>query len=298
MRFDGRAVQFLTNNDKHFLPIGNSLYVHRVAGGIQFAPAVNGLQKALDAQNMPAGRISKQCPSGILQLGQRKVQLHEIQRRERLVLVKMQLDVAGLTVAAAVQPLHIGVGQGVPGLAQRIGVRSKAAGAVAGFQRTVQMRQCCLSLAGGGQLAAAHQHHARAGGFAGQQILALVAELRFQQRVHNGNNIAKRVPAVQWLVPQHVIELVHVENAAWFHQYAVKALHRQRDQLGAHSALVGVAIAAAADGLDVAIVAQQILQQHYVDVHRAEVIFQNADALPAGVEPVHIFAQKRCFSCA
>ena len=48
----------------------------------------------------------------------------------------------------------------------------------------------------------------------------------------------------------------------------------------------------------VAIVAQQILQQHYVDIHRAEVIFQNADALPAGVEPVHIFAQKRCFSCA
>ena len=148
--------------------------MHRVAGGIQFAPAINGLQKALDAQICPARRIGKQCPGGILQLGQHGVQLHEIQRRERLVLVKMQRRSWLDDMAAAVQPLHIGVGQGVPGLAQHIGVRSKAAGAVAGFQRTVQMRQCCPSQPGrGGPAGGGSSHHARAGGFAGQQILAL-----------------------------------------------------------------------------------------------------------------------------
>ena len=37
----------------------------------------------------------------------------------------------------------------------------------------------------------------------------------------------------------------------------------------------------------------QVLQQHGIDVHRAEVVFQNADAVPLRDEILHVAAQER-----
>ena len=44
--------------------------------------------------------------------------------------------------------------------------------------------------------------------------------------------------------------------------------------------LVGIAVAPAADAFHIAMVAQNILQQHNIHIDRAKVIFQNAD-IPA-----------------
>ena len=60
---------------------------------------------------------------------------------------------------------------------------------------------------------------------------------------------------------------------------------------------MGVAVAAAADGLDLDPHRLQILKQHGVHIHRTEVIFQHADpdALPG--PPRCISAQEGGLSC-
>ena len=100
------------------------------------------------------------------------------------------------------------------------------------------------------------------------------------------------------LVPQHIEELIHVKNAAGFHQNPVEAAHRHGDELGAHPALVGVAVAPAADGLDLAPLAQQVLHQHGVYVYRTEVVLQDVDAVPLRHQICRVLAQKGRLSCA
>ena len=56
---------------------------------------------------------------------------------------------------------------------------------------------------------------------------------------------------------------------------------------------MGVAVAPAADRLDLTPLAQQVLHQHGVHIHRAEVIFQNADMMPLRHEIGGISAQER-----
>ena len=73
---------------------------------------------------------------------------------------------------------------------------------------------------------------------------------------------------------------IYIKNTARLNNDPVKALHGQRDQFGAHPALVGIAVAPAADAFHIAMVAQNILQQHNIHIDCAKVIFQNAD-IPA-----------------
>ena len=212
------------------------------------------------------------------------------------MLLKMELFAAGLPVAAPCDAGHLRPGQFGPVLCKDL-LRRELPGALAGLQRTGQMGLCSLLLPVRGQLAAAQQDLARPCALGGEDIFRLRREGLRQQSVHDGDDIPQLIPAVQRLVPQHVEELVHVEDAAGFHDDPFKAPHGHRDELRPHPALMGVAVAAAADGLDLDPHRLQILKQHGVHIHRAEVVFQHADpdALPS--PPRCISAQEGGLSC-
>ena len=150
-------------------------------------------------------------------------------------------------------------------------------GALAGFQRTGQMGFCPLLLRVRGQLTAAQEDTARPCTLGSEDIFCLRGKFFRQKGIHDGDDIAQPIPAVQRLVPQDVVELVHIKDAAWLNDHPVKAAHRHRDQLGPHAALMGVAVAAAADRFDVAALPDEVLQQHGIYIHRTEIIFQNTD---------------------
>ena len=167
----------------------------------------------LDAQHMAVFRVVQERLRGLPDLRDTAPGLEEIQRGKRLVLVKMQLDVACLPPAAAIHAGKISGCQRVPVPAQHI-VRAKAAGTMAAGQCAVQVVYDRFRLAGRGQLRAAHDDKPGTGGLGGQQVVGLRGKLVFQLGVHNGNDTAQRIPAVQRLVPQNVVELVHVKDAA------------------------------------------------------------------------------------
>ena len=96
---------------------------------------------------------------------------------------------------------------------------------MAAGQCAVQMVDDRFRLAGRGQLRAAHDDKPGTGGLGGQQVVGLRGKLVFQLGVHNGNDTAQRIPAVQRLVPQNVVELVHVKDAARLNDDPVKAAH-------------------------------------------------------------------------
>ena len=86
----------------------------------------------------------QQRARGPLQLLCRAAQLEKIQRGERLMLVKVQLDIACLLPAAAVDAFPVRIGQRGPVFAEDI--VTEAAGAAAGCQRAIQMRNHRLGL--------------------------------------------------------------------------------------------------------------------------------------------------------
>ena len=137
-----------------------------------------------------------------------------------------------------------------------------------------------IHLGRGSQLAAAQHHHAGIGGFGRQQVGRLGRKLLLLLGIHNSNHVAHTVPLIQRFVVQDVKKFIYIKNTARLNNDPVKALHGQRDQFGAHPALVGIAVAPAADAFHIAMVAQNILQQHNIHIDRAKVIFQNAD-IPA-----------------
>ena len=173
---------------------------------------------------MAVFRVVQERLRGLPDLRDTAPGLEEIQRGKRLVLVKMQLDVACLPPAAAIHAGKISGCQRVPVPAQYI-VRAKAAGTMAAGQCAVQVVDDRFRLAGCGQLRAAHDDKPGTGGLRGQKVVGLRGKLVFQLGVHNGNDAAQRIPAVQWLVPQNVVELVHVKDAARLNDDPVKAAH-------------------------------------------------------------------------
>jgi hypothetical protein len=148
-----------------------------------------------------------------------------------------------------------------------------------------------------GQLGTADQHPARVGRLGCQHVLSLRRKRFRQHGIHYGDHIADVIPAVQRVVPQHIKKLVHIKDAAGFHHHPVEPAHGHSNKLGAHPALMGVAVASAADGLKVAVRAKKVLHQHGIHVHRAEVVFQNADVVALCHQIPDIPAQKGGFAC-
>ena len=246
---------------------------------------------------MAAGGIRKQMVGSGLQLLQRQVLLQKAQRAEGFVLVKMQLFAAGLPAAAGRNGGKVGIGKPCPVLGDDL-FRRKAAGALAALQRTGQVGHGGSGLLLPGQLGTADQHPARVGRLGCQHILSLRRKRFRQHGIHYGDHIADVIPAVQRVVPQHIKKLVHIKDAAGFHHHPVEPAHGHGNELGAHPALVGVAVASAADGLKVAVRAKKVLHQHGIHVHCAEVVFQNADIVALCHQIPDIPAQKGGFACA
>ena len=154
-----------------------------------------------------------------------------------------------------------------------------------------------FTLAGHCQLTAAEQHCPGIGALRRQDIIGLRRELFRQQGVHNGDHIPQLIPAVQRVIPQHVKKLVHIKNAAGLHQHPGKTPHGHGDELGAHPALVGVTVTPAADRLDLAPQFQQVLYQHGVHIHRAKIVFQDADTFPLPGQICRVPPQERGLAC-
>ena len=213
------------------------------------------------------------------------------------MLVKMQLFTAGLPVAAGGKGSKVGIGQSIPVLGKDLPGR-KAAGGLCGFQCTLQVDSGGSALGGRCQLGAAQQHAARVHGLGCQQVLCLRRKRFRQQGVHDGDDAAQLIPPVQRVVPQDIEKLVHVKDAAGLHHHPVKAAHGHGDEFGTHPALVGGAVAAAADGLHIAAGAQHLLHQHGVHIYCAKIVFQNTHLMPLLHKIPHIPAQKGGLACA
>ena len=211
------------------------------------------------------------------------------------MLLKMQLFTAGLPHPTAGDPGHVRFREGGPVFRQDL-LRPEHPAALAGRQCPFQVGHGSFTLAGFGQLAAAQQHKARVGALGGQDIIRLRRELFRQQSVHNGDHIPQLIPAVQRVVPQHVKKLVHIKNAAGLHQHPGKTPHGHGDELGAHPALVGVTVTPAADRLDLAPQFQQVLYQHGVHIHRAKIVFQDADTFPLPGQICRVPPQECCLA--
>ena len=196
-----------------------------------------------------------------------------------------------LVAAGGIRKQVVGSGKPCPVLGDDL-FRRKAAGALAALQRTGQVGHGGSGLLLPGQLGTADQHPARVGRLGCQHVLSLRRKRFRQHGIHYGDHIADVIPAVQRVVPQHIKKLVHIKDSAGFHHHPVEPAHCHGNELGAHPALVGVAVAPAADRLDLAVVAQKVLHQHGVHVHGAEVVFQNADIVPLCHQICRVPAQK------
>ena len=183
LRFDPCPVQPLADDDEHILPLRDGGQCLPGGGGVQLQPAVPGGGKALDPQHLPAGRVPEQPGSCLLQLLHREVLFLKAQGAEGLVLIKVQLFAAGLPHAAGGDLCKVGVGEGGPVPGEDL-VRGKAAGALAGFQRAVQVGNGCPALFRPGLRRTAQQHPACIGRLGGQQIFRLRRQCFRQHGVH------------------------------------------------------------------------------------------------------------------
>ena len=210
--------------------------------------------------------------------------------------VEAELFAAGLPEAALCDAGHV-VSRQIGPILRNNFLRAELPGALAGFQRTGQMGFCPLLLRVRGQLTAAQEDTARPRTLGSEDIFCLRGKHLRQKGIHDGDDIAQLIPAVQRLVPQHVEELVHVKDAAGLHDDPLKAPHGHGDELRPHPALVGVAVAAAADGLQLHALGLEVLQQHGVHVHRAEVVFQHTDFDVLPGPPCRVSAQESGLPC-
>ena len=208
------------------------------------------------------------------------------------MLVHGQLFAAGLPHPAGSNAGKVLLGEGVPILGQHIPLPQRPA-APAALQSRLQVGDGGGRPGLPGQLGAAEHHQPRARALGRKEVLRLGRKLLRQQRVHNGDDAAQPIPAVQRVVPQHIKKLVHIKNAAGLPQHPGKASHGHGDERGAHPALVGVAVAPAADGLQLGPLGQQVLHQHSVHIHRAEVVFEDAELLPLCQQIPGVPPQKR-----
>ena len=168
--------------------MGDFLHGHGIPGSVQLDPAAAIGNKPLDAQNVPVLCIVQKQLCGGFDLLDRAARLEEIQRSKCLMFVEMQLDIARLPPAAAVNAGKIGVGQRGPVFAQHI--FAKATGAVAAFQRMVQVIHHGGTLPCPGLLHPAHDHQPGAGGLRRQQVIRLGRKLALELRVYDSNDAA------------------------------------------------------------------------------------------------------------
>ena len=95
------------NDDQYLLTVWDRLQGHCIPGGIQLQPAAVFGNEALDAQDMAVPCALQQRACGPLQLLCRAAQLEKIQRGERFMLIKVQLDIACLLPPAAVDAFPV-----------------------------------------------------------------------------------------------------------------------------------------------------------------------------------------------
>ena len=91
---------------------------------------------------------------------------------------------------------------------------------------------------------------------------------------------------------ESVKEFIHVVDTRGLHQHPVIAAHAHGDKLGLEPASVAVFITAARNHFQLAVVALQILKQHHVHVHRAQIIFQDADVVAFFYQPLGVLADE------
>ena len=117
-------------------------------------------------------------------------------------------------------------------------------------------------------------------------------------RVHDCDHIAGLIPAVQRLLPQHVKKLIHIKHTGWLHDNAVIAHHGHRDQFGLKTASVRFITVSPDDHLQLAMVAQKVLQKHHIHVNGAVIIFKDADILTLVDQIFCIAADPGRLACA
>ena len=142
------------------------------------------------------------------------------------------------------------------------------------------MADRAVDVLGAGRLHFAEEDAAGAGGLRGEEEVLLGREVPVGFGIHDGDDAAELVLAVEGRLLQGVEELVHVKDAGGLDDDPVIAAHGHGDQAGTEAAAVAVGAAAAGKGLELAVFAPQAVQEGEIDVHGAVVVDQDAELLP------------------
>ena len=92
------------------------------------------------------------------------------------------------------------------------------------------------------------------GCFARKNIIFFFRHLFFQICIHDRNDAARFIPAIQRLFVQNIKKFIHIINARRLYDHPVIAFHSHCDQLGFKSASVAVCVTASGDHFQCAVI--------------------------------------------
>ena len=181
--FQPGLVQPLADDDEHLLSLRDGGRCQTGCGGVQLIPLAAVLHEAFHPEDISAGGVGEEGRDVLFQLSTGQTQLEEVGRGESIMRVEVELFAAGLPAAALCDAGHIAAGQIGPVLRNNF-LRAELPGALAGFQRAVQVGNGCPALFRPGLRRTAQQHPACIGRLGGQQIFRLRRQCFRQHGVH------------------------------------------------------------------------------------------------------------------
>ena len=271
-------VQGAADDDDGAPGFGHGLDVRRLRGGVHLVPGFSVPVKALDPQDPAVEGIGEE-PGGFLKQGAAlQGEVQEGQGLEGRLGAGNGLDIIRGMVPAVHQGGKIRGRQGIPVFDQQLALRGLPG--ADGLLGEMHMTDGALDVLRAGRLHLAEEDAAGAGGLRGEEEVLLGREVPVGFGIHDGDDAAELVLAVEGRLLQGVEELVHVKDAGGLDDDPVIAAHGHGDQAGTEAAAVAVGAAAAGKGLELAVFAPQAVQEGEIDVHGAVVVDQDAELLP------------------
>ena len=216
------------------------------------------LHKSFDPEDCPTGRICKDFFHSSKNFLHRHLTFHHIHRVKTVFFCKIHFLIIFLHITALLKLCKILICERQTAFSDNFLIQSATAAYL--FQCSVQMCDRCLDFFLRCLFCSAQHNRTRMCRLRSQQILRHVRKFRLQLCVDYGNDISDLIPPIQWFIPQHIKEFIHIVYTGWFHQYPIIPAHSHRDQLRAKSPPVCFPVASTGDHLQLALIPHQFLQ--------------------------------------
>ena len=135
------------------------------------------------------------------------------------------------------------------------------------------------------------------GCFARKNIIFFFRHLFFQICIHDRNDAARFIPAIQRLFVQNIKKFIHIKNAGRLNQNPVISTHSHGDQFCFESSAMCFRITSTGDHFQLALIAHQILKHHHIYIDCTKIILQNTNIFSTVHQIFCIFSYKGCLSC-